>query len=360
MAANPNQRPLQRFGRSVGYGLAQTARTGWFLSAYAVSARLSRGSIPDGIKVSRPGPGWPALLADMADLLRRDWANIQAGRYPAPDDLIVPPDRLAATTWAYFRDLAAVNRRRRSKAHQEPFRRAGGRARTDGLPRYYLQNFHWQSDGYLSRRSARLYDFQTDVLFGGTTDAMRRQALVPIGDWLARRDDDRPARLLDIGAGTGQFLHHLRRSFPEVRPLALDLSRAYLGEAMRRTAGVGGIDALLAPAERLPLADASVDIVTSIFLFHELPAKVRAQAVAEMARVLRPGGLVVLLDSLQFGDHAPYDPLLEFFPQAFHEPYYLDYARSDLIDLFARAGLAFTGRDRAYLAKRLTFEKPAR
>lgn len=345
--------PLQ----TLRYGLGQTARTGLFLGAYMVSQRLSRGSVPDGIKVSRPGPGWPALLADMADLMRRDLANIQAGRYAAPDDLIVPPDRVARQTIAYFRDLARINRRRRGRSHQEPFRQRGGRDRGDGLPRYYLQNFHWQTDGYLSRHSAELYDFQVDVLFGGTTDAMRRQALVPIGDWLAASDQPSPT-LLDVGAGTGQFLAQLRRSFGSIQPIALDLSRPYLAEAARRTARAGGVETVQAPAEDLPLADASVDIVTTIFLLHELPRQVRAKAAAEMARVLKPGGLLVMLDSLQFGDHEPYDPLLEFFPQAFHEPYYLDYARSDLCALFERQGLVLTGRDRAYMAKRLTFQKP--
>ncbi len=43
-------------------------------------------------------------------------------------------------------------------------------------------------------------------------------------------------------------------------------------------------------AEKLDVPDASYDAVVSIYLFHELPAPVRKQAVAEFFRVLKPGG----------------------------------------------------------------------
>ena len=47
---------------------------------------------------------------------------------------------------------------------------------------------------------------------------------------------------------------------------------------------------------------------------------------AEIARVLKPGGLFVFLDSLQMGDKPGWDGLLEGFPHRFHEPYYRHYA----------------------------------
>lgn len=59
-----------------------------------------------------------------------------------------------------------------------------------------------------------------------------------------------------------------------------------------------------------------------VYLFHELPADVRARAAAEMARVCKPGGLVVLTDSCQLGDRLAYDPTLGRFGD-FAEPYYV-------------------------------------
>lgn len=70
-----------------------------------------------------------------------------------------------------------------------------------------------------------------------------------------------------------------------------------------------------------PLPDASVDLVTSSYLFHELPKKIRAEVLAGVLRVLKPGGRLVLLNSLQLGDTPALDPVLRSFPDQFHEPY---------------------------------------
>ena len=48
---------------------------------------------------------------------------------------------------------------------------------------------------------------------------------------------------------------------------------------------------------------------------------------------------MILVDSLQHGDHPPFDGLLDLFPLLYHEPYYRDYTKVDLIDLFNQAGL---------------------
>lgn len=47
--------------------------------------------------------------------------------------------------------------------------------------------------------------------------------------------------------------------------------------------------------------------VTCIYLFHELPPEVRAKVAKEMARVVKPGGMVVLTDSAQLGDRPAWD-----------------------------------------------------
>ena len=66
----------------------------------------------------------------------------------------------------------------------------------------------------------------------------------------------------------------------------------------------------------------------------------RRQVTAEIARVLKPGGLFVFLDSLQMGDKPGWDGLLESFPHRFHEPYYRSYAIDDLEGMFAAAACA--------------------
>ena len=108
-------------------------------------------------------------------MFRRDLANIEAGFYRPPHDMWPNPLAVIRQSARYFDDLSAVNRRKQEKSVDEVFT-APHRGR---YPRYYLQNFHFQSDGYLSDKSAKLYDYQVEILFTGGADAMRRQLLVP-------------------------------------------------------------------------------------------------------------------------------------------------------------------------------------
>ena len=77
---------------------------------------------------------------------------------------------------------------------------------------------------------------------------------------------------------------------------------------------------------------------------------------AEIRRVLRPGGTVIFVDSLQTGDEPDYDGTLEFFPVAFHEPYYESYLREDLDRLWSPG---FTPGERipAYFSKVVSYRR---
>ena len=110
-----------------------------------------------------------------------------------------------------------------------------------------------------------------------------------------------------------------------------------------------------ANAERLPFADASLDAVTCIYLFHELPPVVRPVVAREIARVLRPGGLLAFADSVQPSDEPRLSRLLEAFPAYFHEPYYAAYSRTDLTELFGAASLVERARDTAFLTKAVLY-----
>ncbi|MFO1154933.1 MAG: class I SAM-dependent methyltransferase [Rhodospirillales bacterium] len=340
------------------YWLPQGARVGVYLAQYLLSARLSRPIIrrrgrPRGPR--RASPTLNELLGDLRRLLLRDWRNIRDGLYWPPPGLLDDPRALAINTLRYFDDLPEVNDRRRRDAFEEVRdREAGIEGRR--LPDYYLRNFHFQTDGYLSEHSARLYDHQVEVLFLGGAEAMRRQALVPLGAWLRRRRVRAP-RMADLGCGTGRFLGAVRHNFPALATIGVDLSRAYLAEARRYLAPWPGAMLIEGQAEALPVADASLDLITAVYLLHEVPADVRAGIADECARTLRPGGRLILIDSLQFGDRSAYDVLLETFPDGFHEPYYTDYAQSDLTRLMADRGLSRVSSELAFLSKVMVFDK---
>ncbi len=337
----------------LAYTTSQAARFGWFYSQYR---RAQRRVTPAVQKSEAPtdGPSTAELLGSLFQLFRRDLANIEDGRYAMPPDMWPRPDRVFAMNRRFFRDLRTVDQRRHQSDGDEIFRRL--RESDPPYPRYFLQNFHFQSDGYLSDESARLYDYQVEILFSGGADAMRRQGLVPLGDWLSSRRVNQ-TRLVDIGCGTGRFLRFVHDAHPLLQLTGVDLSQPYLERARENLAGVRQAMLLTGNGERLPLADASADIVTSIFLFHELPERARANVVGEIASVLRPGGLVVHVDSIQTGDVPRFDPLLGFFPKAYHEPYFANYVGSDLDALYGQAGLIARSHTPAFLSKVSVFEK---
>jgi ubiquinone/menaquinone biosynthesis C-methylase UbiE len=339
----------------LAHGFAQVARVGWYWGQYRVAQSLAPSLAATEHDEPPQIPGAGAVIADLMGLLRRDLADVAKGFAPARP---LDPRRIgeaARNALAFFADVPAVNLRRRLRAHSEVFERPVEGAPDRRLPRYYLQNFHFQTDGYLSPASAARYDHQVEVLFSGGGQAMRRRVLAPLAQFFADRKHLGQGRVLDVATGAGNVLGELRRHFPALDVVGLDLSRAYLSRAAAVAPGAGLVEA---NAEHLPVADASIDAATCVFLFHELPRAARVRVAGEIARALKPGGLFVFVDSIQPGDHPPYDSLIARFPVAFHEPYYADYARTDLPELFADAGLTLVASERAFFAKVMTLAKP--
>jgi len=339
----------------IAFAGLQTARVAFYGAHYLAARVLARENLS---RLARPKHKLPppgALAKAITALFAQDWKNVEAGLYRAPLDF-KREARNALASVRYLADVPNVVRRQREGGHSEVPGEVNGQG--GALPRYYRRNFHFQTDGYLSEGSAKLYDFQVEALFAGTAGAMRRRAYVPIANYLARTKTKNP-KILDVAAGTGRFLSFVKSVRPEAKAIALDLSEPYLDRARRRAAKMKQeMEFLAAPVENIPLPNASVDIVSAVYLFHELPPRVRAAAAAEIARVLRPGGLFVFADSIQYGDVPEFDGLLDIFPDLLHEPYYASYAKTDLKQLFARAGLMAGHIDVAYLTKIMAFEKP--
>jgi hypothetical protein len=76
---------------------------------------------------------------------------------------------------------------------------------------------------------------------------------------------------------------------------------------------------------------------------------------AELARLIRPGGVPILIDSPQTGDRPDYDGLLDLFPVKFHQPYYASYLREDLAALFGAARFETISPELAFTSKIVTF-----
>ncbi len=336
------------------YAAGQGARVAWYAGHYVAVNRLRAplrrpGEAP--FRPTSPIPKISDLLKSMRTLFEADYRNIEAGIYRAPEGG-GDPRRLIDKSIRFLLDAKKVDERRVAKGHSE----VRTPEREKFYPRYYLQNFHFQTDGWLSPESADLYDTQVETLFAGTGDAMRRQALVPIADYLHTRDQ-RKVHLTDIACGTGRFLREVKRNWPGLNVTGVDLSPDYLEKASAALAYWGRVEMLHAAAEDLPLASGSQDIVTATYLFHELPPKVRRSVATEISRVLKPGGRFIFVDALQTGDHDALNSLLEFFPAAFHEPYFSSYVTEDFDRVFGVEGLARLEASAGYLTKIAVYKK---
>jgi demethylmenaquinone methyltransferase / 2-methoxy-6-polyprenyl-1,4-benzoquinol methylase len=116
---------------------------------------------------------------------------------------------------------------------------------------------------------------------------------------LARFRGDRPiGYALDLGCGTGELTRLVARRYPRARVLGVDFTGPMLRVARRRTPRAdgtpGAIDYERGTAMRLPFADGVFDLVTNAFLARNLVDLGRA--LAEMRRVLRDGGTLLILE----------------------------------------------------------------
>ena len=109
---------------------------------------------------------------------------------------------------------------------------------------------------------------------------------------------DRPVRVLDIGCGTGIFVERIREALPNAQVVGIDLVYGMLQQGTARwQRQAGSVFAVQGDSERLPFDRGTFDVVTCANSFHHYPHQ--AHAVAEMRRVLRPNGRLMLVDGFR-------------------------------------------------------------
>jgi ubiquinone/menaquinone biosynthesis C-methylase UbiE len=124
----------------------------------------------------------------------------------------------------------------------------------------------------------------------------------------------RDARVLDVGCGRGLGLIEAARRVPQGRAVGVDLwkrsdqSGNSLKVTLANAAAAGVADRVKVhdgDARRLPFDDGCFDAVVSSLVVHNIPDRAgRADAIREMARMLRPGGRLALLDFRHTADYA--------------------------------------------------------
>lgn len=117
-----------------------------------------------------------------------------------------------------------------------------------------------------------------------------------LDQWLTLGDAD---RVLDVGAGAGAFAFAVAPRVREVVAVELDEALA----ARARADAPPNVEVILGDGEHLPFERASFDVAGTLRTLHHTPRP--ELMVAELARVTRPGGTILIVDQL-----APADPLV--------------------------------------------------
>ena len=181
-------------------------------------------------------------------------------------------------------------------------------------PDYYsTQNFHGIEGGYLNAVAAVTYDAVTAFASPPSETKVRQELLCRI--------EGQPSKILDLGCGTGSSTLMLTQAFPHAKVVGLDLSPYMLVMAQHKAKQAGlNIDWHHGLAEATSFTDSSFDLVSTSFLFHEMPPQISQLVIKECFRLLKPGGQLLILDGNQkILRHA--DLLIKLFREPYSQVY---------------------------------------
>jgi ubiquinone/menaquinone biosynthesis C-methylase UbiE len=140
-------------------------------------------------------------------------------------------------------------------------------------------------------RWARYYDPLVSVLMAGRRARLRRNtvelAQIPAG-----------ATVLEVGCGTGDVaLAAKAQAGDQGAVFGIDPAPEMIAVARQKAARQGrAVDFQIGVIEALAFPDASVDVVLSSLMMHHLPDDLKPRGLAEIARVLKPGGRLLIVD----------------------------------------------------------------
>ena len=140
--------------------------------------------------------------------------------------------------------------------------------------------------------AAPVYDWLAPLMTLGSEHRLHRRVVADLAL-------DRPAAVLDVGCGTGTLTRQIYDALPAESPrrvCGVDVAEAMIAVAQKKAGARPGLEFAAALAEELPYPDGSFDRALSTFFFHHLNYGLKVKALAEIWRVLRPGGQAAILD----------------------------------------------------------------
>lgn len=151
------------------------------------------------------------------------------------------------------------------------------------VPAYAREAFHGMPNGYYSRDVVEGYDRGFELVMLRRVEVARRN--------MAERMAG-AGRTLDVGCGSGRLAQAMRDAGAR-EVWGIDPSPYMLQRATRRVPEARFTQGVI---ERAAFPDEYFDAAGACFLFHELPGSIAARALDELARILRPGGILCITD----------------------------------------------------------------
>lgn len=139
---------------------------------------------------------------------------------------------------------------------------------------------------------AGMYDVLVRMLLLGGGEEKLRESIVKLANIQPG------ASVLDVGCGTGTLAITAKRISPTtVKVYGTDAAPEMIEKAREKAANAGlQVDFQPGLVEAIHFPDASLDVVLSSFMLHHLPGELKQRAFAEIYRVLKPGGRLLVVD----------------------------------------------------------------
>jgi ubiquinone/menaquinone biosynthesis C-methylase UbiE len=142
-------------------------------------------------------------------------------------------------------------------------------------------------------RWAAYYDFTVNIMTMGRAKMLRTmtidRALIQPGN-----------SVLDIGCGTGEVTWRAKSRAGSGQVYGIDPAPEMIAVARKKAVRLNlDIDFRVGVIESLPFPDSSLDVVTSSLMMHHLPDELKRRGLAEIYRVLQPGGRLLIADFMR-------------------------------------------------------------
>lgn len=204
-----------------------------------------------------------------------------------------------------------------------------GEAQPPEVPEYLQETYWW---AYLHPRAVKFFEHQwiVNLILWGNFARLRDSALDELGEVIS-------GRTLQVACVYGDFTGKLaNRLAPGARLDVVDVANIQVENLNRKLGNRPNVFPDRQDASSLSFADDSFDQVVVFFLLHELPADVRTRTVAEVLRVVKPGGKAVFVDYHRPVWQHPHRYLMRPVLKTL-EPFALDLWKTEIADWVSEA-----------------------